>query len=76
MNEQMLRMFNMLRNSNNPMGMLQQMYGNDPIFSQAMRMAQGKSPQELQQIVRNVAHEKGMSDNDLNSFISQFGLRF
>lgn len=75
MNE-MLQMLNQLRNSPNPMMLMQQMFGDNPIFNNAMRMAQGKSPQEMQQLIRNIAYQRGMSDMDLNNFLSQFNLRF
>lgn len=73
MNE-LMQIMNLVRNSNNPMALIQQTFGGNPVFNSAMNMAQGKSPQELQQIIRNVAKERGMSEQQLNSFISQFGL--
>lgn len=75
MNE-MLQMLNQLKSSPNPMSMMQQMFGNNPVFNNAMRMAQGKSPQEMQQLIRNIAYQRGMNDTDLNNFLSQFGIRF
>lgn len=41
----MMQMFNQIKGSNNPMGMMQQMFGNNPMFGRAMEMAQGKSPE-------------------------------
>ena len=43
----MMQMFNQIKGSNNPMGMMQQMFGNNPMFGRAMEMAQGKSPEQL-----------------------------
>lgn len=38
----MMQMFNQIKGSNNPMGMMQQMFGNNPImYGRAMEMAQG-----------------------------------
>ena len=31
---------------------------------------------QIQQIIKNVAHEKGMNEQQLNQFINQFGLKF
>lgn len=51
--------------SGNPMGMLQRLAGQNPQVSQAMRMMQGKSPQQLQQMAQNMANERGVSLNDV-----------
>lgn len=51
--------------SGNPMGMLQQLAGQNPQISQAMRMMQGKSTQQLQQMAQNMANERGVSLNDV-----------
>ena len=61
----------MLKNSNNPMGMIQQMFGNDPNYSQIINSVQGKSPQELEQYVRNLYQSQG---RDIIQTASQFGL--
>ena len=71
-----MQLMGMIQGSQNPMQLMQQMFGGNPLFNQSMQMGQGKSPEQLQQIVRNIAHTKGMSDNDLNNFLSQFNLRF
>ena len=58
------------------MGLMNQMFGSNPIYQQVMQMTQGKNPNQIQQIIKNVAHEKGMNEQQLNQFISQFGLKF
>lgn len=72
-----------LANMNNPMGMMQQMLGNNPMFKQAMQMLQGKSPQEIQAMFKNVAQQKGISDSQLDSMLNsckqvatKFGVKF
>ena len=57
----------MLRNSNNPMAIVQQMFGSDPRFQQVIQLTKGKNPQQMEQFVRNLA--KGQ-----NIDLSQFGL--
>jgi hypothetical protein len=47
------------------MGMLQQLAGQNLQVSQAMRMMQGKSTQQLQQMAQNMANERGVSLNDV-----------
>lgn len=71
----MMQMFNQIKGSNNPMGMMQQMFGNDPLMQRAMQMGRGKNPQQLQETVRNLARQRGMDDQQLNQLLSQFGLR-
>nr|DAV30131.1 MAG TPA: SurA N-terminal domain [Caudoviricetes sp.] len=57
------------------MGLMQQFAGQNPLMSRAMQMGQGKSPEQMQTLVRNLAKQKGMNDEQLNQFLSQFGLR-
>ena len=52
------------------------MYGNNPMFQQALNMAKGKSPVELQQTLINLAQTKGINPEVLNNFMSQFGFKF
>ena len=65
----------MLQQANNPLAMMQSITGNNPMFQQAMRMSQGKSPVQIQQTLRNLAKERGMSEEQLNQFVGQFGLK-
>lgn len=62
----------MLKNSNNPMALLQQMLGNNPQYNQIMSMIQGKSPQEIEKYVRNLYQSQGQ---DINKIANQFGLK-
>lgn len=75
MNPMMMQLFNQLRGNPNPMGMMQQMFGGNPAFQQAMNMVQGKSPQELQQTVMNLAQTRGIPPQQLNSLMQNFGTR-
>ena len=61
--------------SQNPMQMMQARFGNDPLFGRAMQMAQGKNEDELKATIRNLARQRGMDDNALNQFLSQFGMK-
>ena len=67
-----MQLMMMIRNSNNPMGMIQLMFGNNPQYQQIMSMVQGKSPQEIEKYVRNLYQSQG---RDINQIASQFGLR-
>ena len=76
MNNQMVgnllaAMMQMMRSGGNPMYLLQQMAAQDPQVSQAMRMIQGKSPQQLRSMAENMAKERGVS---LESMANQLGI--
>ena len=44
-------------------------YQNNPNFKRAQEMAQGKSPQEIQQIAMNLCQQRGV---DFNTMQQQF----
>ena len=67
-----LQLIGVLQNANNPMALMQQVLGTNPQFKQVMQIAQGKSPQELEQYVRNLYQSQGQ---DINQIASQFGLK-
>ena len=67
-----LQLIGMLQNANNPMALMQQVLGTNPQFKQVMQIAHGKSPQELEQYVRNLYQSQGQ---DINQSASQFGLK-
>ena len=56
----------------NPMQMIQQMAANNPQAAQAMRIMQGKSPEQLRQIATNMARERGMT---VEQVMHQLGIR-
>ena len=64
-------MMQMMRSGGNPMYLLQQMAAQDPQVFQAMRMIQGKSPQQLRSMAENMAKERGVS---LESMANQMGI--
>lgn len=57
------------------MQMMQQMFGNDPIFGRALQMSQGKSPQEIEQVMSNICHQRGLDYNQFKQTLSQFGIK-
>lgn len=71
----LMQMFNQLNGNANPMGMMQQMFGRNPAFHQAMNMARGKSPQELQQTFMNLAQTRGMTQQDIATLMQNLGVR-
>lgn len=72
---QFLQMFTQMRNGGmNPQQLLG-MLGNNPMLGQAQKMVAGKSVPQMQELVRNLAKQKGMSDNELSQVASQFGIK-
>ena len=69
-----MQMLAMLQQSNNPMGMLNVMAGSNPLLQRAMQMAQGKSPEQMRVIAQNLASQRGMSPEQFNQYLHQFGL--
>lgn len=70
-----MQLLGMIQQSNNPMAMIQQMAGQNPLMGRALQMGQGKSVEELQWIAKNLAKQRGMDSNQLNQFLSSFGLK-
>ena len=66
-----MQLLQMLRGAQNPMQMMMSMFGSNPQFNQIMQLVQGKSPQELEQYVRNAYKSNGQ---DINAVLKQFGL--
>lgn len=64
----------MLQNSGNPMQMLTQMAQQNPMMGRAMQMGRGKNEVQLKETVRNLAKQRGMSDEQLQQMLSNFGL--
>lgn len=68
---------NMVKN-NNPeqmvMSMLQQSTSTNPIARNILSLAQQRDYQQIEQIVRNMAREKGIDfDKEFNNFKQMFG---
>lgn len=64
----------MLQDSGNPMQMLTQMAQQNPMMGRAMQMGKGKNEVQLKETVRNLAKQRGMSDEQLQQMLSNFGL--
>lgn len=75
-NSMMQQMFNMFSQAQNPMAMMNQMMGNNPFFQQAVRMAEGKTPVQMKEIISNVAQQMGISQEQLSGFARMFGMNF
>lgn len=70
-----MQLMQIMRNPN-PQALMQQMFGNSPVYNRVMEMTRDKSPEQIQQLVRNVARSRGMDEMQLNQFLNNFGLKF
>lgn len=67
-----LQMLGALQKTQNPMALLSQFAGQNPQLKKVMEVINGKSPQELEQYVKNVAQTQGV---DLNNLAQRMGLQ-
>lgn len=72
---QIMQLFGQLKNNQNPMGMLQNMFGNNPMLNTAMKMAQGKDPEQLHMIVENLCKQRGIDFSQMQQLMGQFGIK-
>ena len=54
---------------------MQHMFGNDPKFQQAMKMAQGKTPDQLKETAFNLAKTQGIAPKQIMGVLSNFGIK-
>ena len=64
-NNPMMALMNAMRNGGNPMAIMQQMAAQNPQVAQAMKLMQGKTPQQLRQTAENMAKERGISVEEI-----------
>ena len=69
-----MQMLGMLQHSNNPSMLMESLMTQNPLLSRAMQMGQGKNPQELAMIARNLAKQQGINDQQFAQLLSQFGI--
>lgn len=72
---QLLQLVGQLKASNNPLGLMQQMFGNNPMLGTVMKMSEGKSPEQMKAIVQNLCKEKGIDFANIANIASQFGIK-
>lgn len=65
MNNLVQMLLNVARAGGNPMALAQQMASQHPEVARALKMIEGKSPQQLQTMVVNMAKEQGMAVEDV-----------
>lgn len=66
------QMVQMLRGAQNPMQTMMQLSGQNPQLNQIMQMTNGKTPAQMEQMVRQAAQQRGV---DLNQLAQQLGVK-
>lgn len=66
-----MQLFQMFKNSSNPMMLVSNMAKNNPQLQNLMNNLQGKDTKQLEEYAKNLAQSRGI---DLKQFLSQFGV--
>ena len=73
---QILNMMSMKSNPQAFQNMMSQQLQSNPLFRRAQQMANGKSPEEIQQICKNLCQQRGIDlDQAIDQFKNQFGYK-
>lgn len=73
---QILNMMSMKSNPQAFQNMMSQQLQSNPLFRRAQQMADGKSPEEIQQICKNLCQQRGIDlDQAIDQFKNQFGYK-
>lgn len=67
-----LQIMQMLRVAQNPMQTMMQLSQQNPQLNQIMQMTNGKTPAQMEQMVRQAAQQRGV---DLNQLAQQLGVK-
>lgn len=77
-NQNFSQFIDMIRRGNpqqNMLNVLKERAQGNPMFANMLSLAQSRNAQEIENIARNVAKEKGLDfDKEFNSFKQKFGL--
>lgn len=60
-----MQLIGMMQKTQNPMGLLNQLGQNNPQIKKVLEVMNGKSPQQLEQYVKNLAQTQGVNINQL-----------
>lgn len=72
MNEILMMLIQVMRSGGNPMQAVASMAKGNPVMQQGANMIAGKSPEQVEQIARNMAKQRGV---DIDEMLQQLGLK-
>ena len=67
-----MQLIQMIQGGGNPMQKLTQASQQNPVIGQVMRIANGKTPKEMENIAREMAKQRGV---DINQVAQSMGLK-
>lgn len=65
MNEILMMLIQILRSGGNPMQAVASMAKGNPVMQQGANMIAGKSPEQVEQIARNMAKQRGVNIDEM-----------
>lgn len=71
MNNMMNMFMNFFGKDFNPMQFMGAQ-SNNPIMQYCLKITEGKTPEQIQEIIKNVANQKGINSNQLTQMFNQF----
>ena len=72
MNEILMMLIQVMRSGGNPMQAVASMAKGNPVMRQGANMIAGKSPEQVEQIARNMAKQRGVN---IDEMLQQLGLK-
>ena len=66
------QMLDQISQTQNPMQMMLQMFGNNPAMNRAIQMSQGKTEEQMKETVKNLGKQAGI---DVEQMANMFGLK-
>ena len=70
-----LQLIQTIQQAKNPMAFIQNMTGNNPLMARAFQMANGKNPEELQTIAKNLCQQRGINFDEALKQFDSMGLK-
>lgn len=67
------QIFQAVQNGADPNMIIMQLAKNNPVFQQALRMANGRTPDQIRDMATQMAQQRGI---DVNQFAQQLGIPF
>ena len=65
MNNPLMMLLQAAQGGGDPIQILSQLAGNDPMMAQALKMVQGKTPDQLRRMAENMARERGTNPEEI-----------
>lgn len=74
-NDPMAMLMQMMQGGGFNPNMFMQQFGNNPLMQQAQKMTEGKTPDQIANMIGNIAQQKNIDMNQLRQMAQMFGLK-